>query len=183
MGENAQEGLNVVIQQQRHWRNPYKTKKKRSSSFTGKKKNVSSRKKSNVTYLSAPSKNQVEQMRYTILRMRDNIKQASTMIQQIDQAMDSIVSAFDLMDQFGIGFGKKKGKNQSIQVSSLLKKLNHVDFRQLIEILQSPMIQSLLTDDLKINDVESTTKRKSGLRSESRFSESRLHALKQAKEG
>ncbi len=174
----------MVIQQQRHWRNPYNTKKKRSSSATGKKKGISSRKKSNVSYLSSPSKNQVEDMRNTILRMRDNIKQATVMIQQIDQAMNSIVSAFELMDQFGIGFGKKKGKNQSLQISSLLKKFNHVDFRQLMEILQSPVIQSLITEEFQSDhEQESSTKRRGSHRSESKHHESRLHALPQVKEG
>ncbi|MBO8170685.1 MAG: hypothetical protein H0Z33_02220 [Bacillaceae bacterium] len=120
------------MNKQRQWKNPY------ARYPTVKKNRI--KQKGNVAYLKR--QHNPNDVRYKVLRLRDGIKQANTFIKQMDDAMDSMITVIDFLEQLSGNRG-----NRSLSGNEILKKLNHVDFKQIVEILQSPIIQSILTSE------------------------------------
>jgi hypothetical protein len=107
-------------------------------------------------------------LRTSVSRMRSNIKGISSTIQQVEQTMDTLYGAMEMFDSLGnkIGASSDKGapKRNLAQSQEAAEEssgpgnsnpLGNIDISQLLNLLQSPLVQNLLTQN-----TSSGTKRK-----------------------
>ncbi len=136
------------------WRNPYTPiSKKIDRSKVG---------QANASLAITPKKESVPaDFKTSVLKMRDNIKGISSTIRQMEETMDTIYGAMEMLDSLGkrsqksavLGPKSQKLLAQETEeettsqsaASSLSNALGNIDIGQLINILQSPLVQNLLT--------------------------------------
>lgn len=104
-------------------------------------------------------------LRTSVSRMRSNIKGISSTIRQVEETMDTIYGAMEMLDSLGKpALRSSAATNTGDQASRLLSEehrpsgegpeassgttsgngLNGLDINQLLAILQSPLVQNLL---------------------------------------
>lgn len=150
----------------RKWRNPYTPiNKKVDRTAIGQAKS---------TIAITPYKDSPQDLRASVMKMRDNIKGISSTIRQMEETMDTIYGAIEMLDTLGkrtskaspsptTNPGKQKSQKSffdeevapesSAQANSsgqglgsgLGNALGNIDIGQLISILQSPLVQNLLS--------------------------------------
>lgn len=150
----------------RKWRNPYTPiNKKVDRSTVG---------KVNASLAITPKKEpQSTDIRLSVLKMRDNIKGISSTIRQMEETMDTIYGAMEMLNTLGKGSKLSAGKSRSPKAeieedepsqsaaSSLSSALGNLDIGQLLSILQSPLIQSLLSQS-NTGPASNATRKKEG---------------------
>lgn len=136
----------------RKWRNPYTPiSKKVDRSVLG---------QANASLAITPKKEPpATDLRLSVLKMRDNIKGISSTIRQMEETMDTIYGAMEMLDSLGRKSAKAEGGTPKKQrqfeeeddqpsqsaASSLSSALGNLDIGQLLSILQSPLVQNLLS--------------------------------------
>ncbi|CAJ1002863.1 MULTISPECIES: hypothetical protein [Bacillales] len=137
----------------RKWRNPYAPIPSRKLSD----------KVQEVSLAVTPRKTvpEVTDLRSSVSRMRSNIKGISSTIRQVEETMDTLYGAMQLFERLGkrsaeaADTEKPAGKRQSAETSSPANEaaegnngggnlLGNIDINQLLSLLQSPLVQSLL---------------------------------------
>ncbi|GAA4709165.1 hypothetical protein [Brevibacillus fulvus] len=136
----------------RKWRNPYTPLTKKLARDTGGQAGVP-----------LPSKSVVPavDIRSSVTRMRNNIKGISSTIRQMEETMDTLYGAMEMLDSLGKTSSKtatakstpeqtnKRGlpendlAEESAEASA--NPLGNLDLNQLINLLQSPLVQGLLS--------------------------------------
>ncbi|MGD8189187.1 hypothetical protein ACQCN2_04210 [Brevibacillus ginsengisoli] len=144
----------------RKWRNPYTPiSKKVDRSVLG---------QANALLAITPKKEPpATDIRLSVLKMRDNIKGISSTIRQMEETMDTIYGAMEMLDSLGRKSAKPQATTttkpnqhphqhphqhaeveadepQQSQGSGLSGALGNLDIGQLLSILQSPLVQNLL---------------------------------------
>lgn len=138
----------------RKWRNPY-------APIPSKKLNE---KAQEVSLAVTPRKAvpEVIDLRTSVSRMRSNIKGISSTIRQVEETMDTLYGAMQIFERLGKRSTdaetaeKPAGKRQSAETSSPANEgtegnsgvgnpLGNIDIGQLLGLLQSPLVQSLLS--------------------------------------
>jgi|GEM_PF-4542350 len=115
----------------RHWRNP---------AFTGpKKRNVAARKPKPAVEIITP-KQETKNMKISLQKIKDQFREAREQLQQIESTMDTLYNVLDTMERFG---KQKIGQGNKTQ-SNLLKSFQNIDFKQVMNLLQSPLVQALI---------------------------------------
>ncbi|HJV46547.1 MAG TPA: hypothetical protein VJ824_12580 [Bacillota bacterium] len=115
---------------QGQWRNPYAVKpKKRSVPKPPKPVEV-------IT-----PKQETNTMKDSLVKVREQFKGIREQLLQMETAMDTLYNVMDAMERFSSGTSVQvKGKNES----NLLKTFNNIDFKQVMNLLQSPLVQALI---------------------------------------
>ncbi|MGC5324543.1 hypothetical protein [Brevibacillus sp. SYSU BS000544] len=148
----------------RKWRNPYTPINKKVD------RTVIGQAKSSIAI--TPHREAPQDLRASVLKMRDNIKGISSTIRQMEETMDTIYGAIEMLDTLGKRTSKASpspnpGKQKSQKAffedevapessaqantsglgagSGLGNALSNIDIGQLISILQSPLVQNLLS--------------------------------------
>jgi prophage DNA circulation protein len=113
---------------QGQWRNPYAVKPKKKSAP----------KSVQPVEVIAP-KNETKSMKDSLVKVREQFKGIREQLHQMESAMETLYNVMDAMERFGSGAGTKV-KNQG----NLLKSFNNIDFKQVMNLLQSPLVQALI---------------------------------------
>ena len=128
---------------ERQWRNPYAPKRKRQPSKV--------KSQGNLSLLTTP-KQETKNMRASMLKMRDQVKGVREQLEQMEVTIDKLLDLSEVMDR--LGKSGKKGKASSSL--NLVQTLQHMDFKQVMNLLQSPLVQALIETMTE----ESTEKKK-----------------------
>ena len=136
----------------RKWRNPYTPiSKKVDRSVLG---------QANASLAITPKKEPpATDIRLSVLKMRDNIKGISSTIRQMEETMNTIYGAMEMLDSLGRNSAKsassKPKQHRQVEdeddqpsqsaASGLSNALGNLDIGQLLSILQSPLVQNLLS--------------------------------------
>ncbi len=98
-------------------------------------------------------------LRTSVSRMRSNIKGISSTIRQVEQTMDTLYGAMEVFDSLGkkslpAGTGKAPARrnlsdametpDESTENSGGSNPFGNIDIGQLLNLLQSPLVQNLL---------------------------------------
>ncbi len=136
---------------ERRWRNPYAPISKKTGRPTG----VATGSSLALT----PNKQAAPplDLRTSVSRMRSNIKGISSTIRQMEETMDTIYGAIEMLDSLGKKMGVTRLKSVLPQRTETGKAdpapeqeatgnnpLGNLDIGQLFGILQSPLVQNLL---------------------------------------
>ena len=118
----------------RLWRNPYSVQKRKKS-----KPQV--RTGANLALIPPPKK-EAKSMKISLLKIKDQVHSFREQMEQVESTMGTLVQMLDAMERFGglSKVGGTVGKNQA----NLLSSLNQIDFKQVMNLLQSPLVQALL---------------------------------------
>ncbi|GAB7386250.1 hypothetical protein BSNK01_00850 [Bacillaceae bacterium] len=123
--------------EKRKWRNPYPAVRKSASSRPPVPKGDVAPAPSFPLPIQKPK--DLKKMAY---KMREDIRNLSLTVHQIEEMLESFCGFCDMMEHVQ----RKKG---SLNSASLVKTLKRIDFKQLVELLQSPLVQALLTESLR----------------------------------
>jgi hypothetical protein len=135
----------------RKWRNPY-------APIVSKKLN---RQASDVSLAVTPRQTlPAVDLRTSVSRMRSNIKGISSTIRQVEQTMDTLYGAMEIFESFGKKNAKPAAENKPVnrRMDTQIRDdpaedsntngnnpLANIDINQLLTLLQSPLVQNLLT--------------------------------------
>ena len=149
---------------QRKWRNPYTPLSKKTGQPTAGSTAPAS--------LAVTSKKTLPalDLRSSVSRMRNNIKGISSTIRQMEETMDTLYGAMEMVDSLGRGSSRGsstvQGRNNrelpppaepddtdnpSESGSGGSNPLANIDMGQLLGLLQSPLVQSLLNQSTSSN--------------------------------
>lgn len=99
-----------------------------------------------------------EDFRFSVLKMRDGVRQIQEVVLLMDRTMESVVTIMDFMDRFQNPASGKGGKNKSAPtVNQMMQSLKTVDIRQIMDFLQSPLVQELLSMNEEGKDAQDHT--------------------------
>lgn len=115
---------------QNHWRNPYAVKRTKSSAL----QRPSSK---NVEIL--PPKQDAKTMKHSLVKAREQVRSVREQLQQMEHTIETLFNVMDAVERFGAS-GKKGPGSQT----NLLKTFQNIDFKQVMNFLQSPLIQALV---------------------------------------
>jgi len=147
------------------WRNPYAPINKKSSPAAGKAGSLA------VTPTQKNSKIPAVDLRASVSKMRSNLKGISSTIRQMEETMDTLYGAMDMIESLGkVSTSSKKQlpvdkpsnrvreDHAHVEESDNSSPLSGIDVNQLLSILQSPLVQSLLNQ----NQTAGTKRKKEG---------------------
>jgi hypothetical protein len=145
----------------RKWRNPYTPINKKIDRITGG--------QAALTSLALTPKKAVQSLdlRTSVSRMRNNIKGISSTIRQMEETMDTLYTAMEMLDSLGSkapkalpasmpkpapkrssGDHPTQGEEAAEQAAENETNLfSNIDVNQLLSLLQSPLVQSLLSQN------------------------------------
>jgi hypothetical protein len=140
----------------RKWRNPY--------SPIAKKAGQAAAVPATAASLSVPAQKSmsVPDLRTSVSRMRNNIKGISSTIRQMEETMDTLYGAMQMVESLGRSSAKsgagpqlRDGSDRGLAASEEAdiqqepatnsNPLANIDMNQLLNLLQSPLVQSLLS--------------------------------------
>lgn len=115
---------------QNHWKNPYAVKRRKPSAL----QRSSSK---NVEIL--PPKQDAMNMKHSLIKAKEQVRSVREQLQQMENTMETLFNVMDAVERFGTS-GKKGTGSQT----NLLKSFQNIDFKQVMNFLQSPLIQALV---------------------------------------
>jgi hypothetical protein len=130
---------------ERQWRNPYAQRRK--------KKPQKVKTQGNLALLATP-KQETKNMRTSMLKMREQVKGVREQLVQMEATLDKLLDLSEVMDR--LGKSGKKGKGKDSNSLNLVQTLQHMDFKQVMNLLQSPLVQAIIETMTE----ESTEKKK-----------------------
>lgn len=115
---------------QNHWRNPYAVKRRKPSAL----QRPASK---NIEIL--PPKPDTKTVKHSLVKAREQVRSVREQLQQMENTIETLFTVMDAVERFGTS-GKKGAGSQT----NLLKTFQNIDFKQVMNFLQSPLIQALV---------------------------------------
>lgn len=117
-------------QNQQIWRNPHQAKRRLTPT-------PAKRAKAKLSKL-IPPKRDTRQAQRSLIAIRNQVREFREQIEQMERTMDTLCNVVEAIDKFNA-----PGKNRGTQ-SNLLKSFQNIDFKQVMNLLQSPLVQALV---------------------------------------
>lgn len=115
---------------QNHWRNPYAVKRKKPSAL---------QRSSGQHVEVMPAKPDAITMKHSLVKAREQVRSVREQLQQMENTIETLFNVMDAVERFGTS-GKKGTGSQT----NLLKSFQNIDFKQVMNFLQSPLVQALV---------------------------------------
>jgi sucrose-6-phosphate hydrolase SacC (GH32 family) len=120
---------------QKEWRNPHAVKRRAKQTA----KKLPQKPPGNLAMLPT-KKSEAKNMRISLLKMKDQLQGVREQFQQMEVTMDKLIEVMVAVERIG-GAGKNgKLSNQA----GLLKSFQHIDFKQVMNLIQSPLVQAFI---------------------------------------
>lgn len=116
---------------QQLWRNPYPAKRRRTPSPAQRPKPAA--------VPQAPPKQDTRQAKNSLLVIRNQVRGFREQVEQMEKTMDTLFNVMEAIDKLGTPSVKSAGAQ-----SNLLKSFQNIDFKQVMNFLQSPLVQALV---------------------------------------
>ena len=117
---------------QQLWRNPYPAKRRRTPSTAQRSKPAAP--------TPAPPKQDTSQAKNSLLVIRNQVRGFREQVEQMEKTMDTLFNVMEAIDKLGTPSSIKGAGAQS----NLLKSFQNIDFKQVMNFLQSPLVQALV---------------------------------------
>jgi len=117
---------------QQLWRNPYPAKRRRTPSNTQRSKSAPTP--------PAPPKQDTRQAKNSLLVIRNQVRGFREQVEQMEKTMDTLFNVMEAIDKFNSPSSTKSAGAHN----NLFKSFQNIDFKQVMNFLQSPLVQALV---------------------------------------